>query len=384
MQKLKIACVFLCVTLLLSTQLSAQLDFKKGFIVNLKGDTLKGYIKDQTFDKLSKQAVFKHSRKAKAVTYLPSEIKAFAFNDGDVFESFEIDYCSIDAKGRIENQRINRYLNQVIDGAITLYELTTEDHPLFIRKAGGGLQLLCYKEITATEVYDRKGSLREAKPGKKYCDANGERLKERDGQYYQISRDYIEVLKNTMADCNGVQVEDQTPLKRSEIAQLVLEYNKHCAPETYQRFLARQKRAPVGRFTIYSSSPTPYFSDFGGVGGGAMLEIGGETFSANFGAEYVLGEKNAEEYNYKLFIATLRLNYRPFKINKFSPYVFTGMSMNATSRNVEIKNFKQKHFIDFELGLGVDYLLSDRLFLKGEMAYPHFPNLRLGIGMIIK
>jgi len=383
MQKLKNALAFLCVTFVLSIPATAQFDFRKGFIVNLKGDTLHGFVKDQTFDKLSKQAVFKPSRKSKTITYLPGEIRTFGFNDGDIFESFEIEYCTAPAKDEGRPVKLNRFLNQVIAGEITLYELTTDEQPLFIKKEGGALELLCIREVLVSVVYDKKGNIETPKPGAKYWNEKGERLKERSGQYFEISKDYVETLKEAMADCNRVRVEDALLLKAKAIANLVLAYNKHCAPESYQRFIASQRKAPIGRFSIYSSSPTPYLADFGGIGGGAMLELGGETFSANFGAEFVLGSKNAEVYNYKLFIATLRLNYRPFKANRFSPYVFSGISMNATSRNVEIEDFKQKHFIDFELGLGADYMLSERFFLKGEVAYPHFPNVRLGVGMMI-
>ncbi len=368
-----------------SIQISAQFDFRKGFIVTLEGDTIKGFVKDQTFDKLSKQVIFKITRNTDPIIYLPSEIKAFSFADGDVFESFEIDYTCNDRKGNTKSVSNRRFLNQIIGGELSLYELTSDEKPLFIKKEGQALKLLCLSEEEVTKVYDENGVPRTPQPGSKYKDSYGRKLIERDGKFYQLTDEYINVLKTELAACNKVVVDNKLPLQQKEIAALVLEFNKQCAPESYQKFINGQKNAPIGRFTIYTSVPTPYYNSYGGIGGGAMIEMGGETFSANFGMAYVIGKKDAEEeYNYKMFVATLRGNYRPFKSKKFSPYIFTGISMNATSRRVEIKDFKKRHFVDFEIGAGVDVMLSDRFFLKGEVAYPHFPNVRLGVGMLIK
>lgn len=385
MQNLKIAIAFLCAILMCSIPLSAQFDFRKGFILTNEGDTIQGFVKDQTFDKLSRQVLFKIEKNVTPIVYLPADLKAFAFNDGDVFVSFDIDYTGADHKGNTTGKSSRRFLNQVIEGEISLYELTSEEKPLFIQKEGQVLQLLCLKEVLVTKVYDENGVPREPKPGAKYKDMDGRKLIEREGQFFRLTNEYIDILKSEFSSCDRVVVKEKIPLRKKEIAALILEYNKQCAPESYQRFIDRQKKSPVGRFTVYTSSPTPYYEKFGGVGGGAMIEMGGETFSANFGMEYVIGSKNAvDEYNYKMFITTLRGNYRPFKSGKFSPYFFTGISMNATSRRVDIAGFKKRHFVDFEIGGGVDIMLSDRFFIKGEVAYPHFPNARLGIGMKIK
>ena len=387
MQNLKIAFAFLCATLIVSTQLIAQFDFRKGFILTSKGDSISGFIKDQPFEKLSKQVVFKMSRKGSANTFSATELLGFGFDDGDVFESSEIDYTTATRKGKTTDVSIVRFLNRVADGKIALYELTENEMPLFIKKENGRLQLLCLQEVLVATVYDENGVPQKPQSGQKYKDSNGRRLVERDGQFYQITNEYINVLKSEIADCDKVKVKDDLPLTRNAILELVMKYNKYCAPEAYQRFLDRQNNALVGRFTVYTSMPMRYFNDFGGVGAGAMIELGDGPFSANFGAEYVIGKKNTTEnikYNYKLLIATLRGNYRPFKNKKMSPYLFAGVSMNATAQKVYIENIQRRNFIKLEVGAGVDYMIGDRFFVKGEVAYPHFPNVRLGVGMLIR
>jgi len=385
MQNLKIATAFLCAVLLSITQISAQFDFQKGYIITLNGDTLNGFVKDQTFDQLSRQVVFKKSRKANSDTYLPAELKAYGFNDGDVFESFEIEYTSATRRGKTKEVSLVRFLSKVVDGALVLYELTDKERPLFIKKGDGPLMLLCLREALVTTVYDENGAPKTPESGRKYYDNNGNRLIERDGAFYRLEDEYKTLLKEQVADCEKITVSKKLPLKRRNIENLVNRYNMYCAPEAYQKFMNSKKQSPLGRFTMYSSVPFKYAKEFGGVGGGAMIEIGGQYFSASFGVEYVIGKKDAEkDFNYKLFSATLRTNYRPFGYKKLSPYVFTGFSMNATSRKVDIIAFRKKSFVDIELGLGADYYLSDRFYIKGEVAYPHFPNARLGIGMLIK
>ena len=336
--------------LICSLSLSAQFSYKKGFIINLQNDTLFGLVKDKGFEDLSQKVIFKADRKAIPETYLPADIKAFGFNDGDVFESFDISFQS----PGWETINDKQFLNRLVFGKISLYELTDYNHPFFIKKEGGKLHLLCLR-----------------KSGKK------------------IEKEYLDVLNLLMKDCPAVIVTDNIPLKRRALIDLVRKYNRQCSVgfsmENYEN-----ARMPRGSFTLFTGIPYPYIERYGGFGKGMMMEIGGKHFSAIIGVEHIKGVKDKTEevdFNYNFVSTLLRLNYRFFDSGKLSPYVFAGANFLWSSRTVDDEIFDYIHAKfdpTLEYGAGIDFFFTERFFLKAEVASPHFPNIRLGLGFLIK
>lgn len=81
---LQIFCVLLI--LIFSNKLHAQLNYKKGIVISLQNDTLKGTIRDGGGIRNSKVCVFKPENNGKKIRYYPDDIKSYIFN-GDKYYS---------------------------------------------------------------------------------------------------------------------------------------------------------------------------------------------------------------------------------------------------------------------------------------------------------
>lgn len=295
MQNLKTSSLLLGF-LICATITSAQISFKKGFIVNLQNDTILGLVKEKRFEDLSKKVIFKTSKKAEIQSFYPKDIKGFAFKDGDVFESFDVHF----QLSTWETISEKRFLSRLVFGEISLYELTDLNHPFFIKKEGGDLHLLCLRKTNK-----------------------------------DIEKEYLEILKLLMEDCPAVIVSDNLPLKRTALIKLVHKYKSKCTTG-YPADKMEKAKSPVGRFTLLASLPGAYIEKYGGLGTGGMLEMGGRRFSVVLGFEGVKGVKNkADEvpFNYSFLSMMLRLNYRVYDGEIFSPYVFAGRNFMTVKKN---------------------------------------------------
>jgi hypothetical protein len=98
--------------MLFSFLLNAQLNFKKGYIVNNANDTLYGLINDGGTISNTKVCLFKPNRNANTTKFTPDEIKAYRFTNDKYYCTKEIFY-----KG--ENRKY--FLEVLIAGKMNLY-----------------------------------------------------------------------------------------------------------------------------------------------------------------------------------------------------------------------------------------------------------------------
>ena len=70
--------------------LSANNTFKDGFIINLYGDTIKGYLLEQSSINASKKCVFKTGSDKEKVVYSPNDILGYRFINGKYYISKSI------------------------------------------------------------------------------------------------------------------------------------------------------------------------------------------------------------------------------------------------------------------------------------------------------
>jgi hypothetical protein len=119
--------------LIFTKALTAQTDFRSGYVIKLSGDTLHGKIDYQSDLLMSKNCKFEYGGN-RITNYLPDSIIAFKFIDGRYYVSREI------------NEK-REFLECLIDGRISVFYMRDEegDH-YFLDKEGLELTELPYKE----------------------------------------------------------------------------------------------------------------------------------------------------------------------------------------------------------------------------------------------
>jgi hypothetical protein len=89
-------------------------NYKRGYIISLKGDTIQGYLLPQNSINASKKCNFRETPDADEKVYSPSEISAYRFIDGKYFVVRQI----TDA----ENQTTqNVFMEFFIKGVVSIY-----------------------------------------------------------------------------------------------------------------------------------------------------------------------------------------------------------------------------------------------------------------------
>ena len=152
--------------LLLSPIAHAQTNFKSGYILNLKGDTIKGDIDAREWDVNPDMVVFKPNTGEEKTTYTPSDIKGFGVYNNVDFEQHELpitlDYidpnkASVSARPKTEVR--NMFLKVVTTGkALNLYSYTDLIKTRFIvlNKATRNAEELIYHLYTDQNVSFRR------------------------------------------------------------------------------------------------------------------------------------------------------------------------------------------------------------------------------------
>ena len=88
-------------------------DFKPGYIISLKGDTLQGMIDYRNDLKMSKTCRFIPKNATSEVVYKPNEIKGFRFENGKFFVSRDLK--------AVDNQPVTLFLEYLIHGKVDVY-----------------------------------------------------------------------------------------------------------------------------------------------------------------------------------------------------------------------------------------------------------------------
>lgn len=104
---------FILITLLLSgLNLFSQSNFKEGYIVNLQGDTLKGYVDYNTASQNTKRCTFKLSIEGKSTIYTPTEISSYSIVGVRHFDSRYLEVA--------DNNKV--FIEKIISGNISLFK----------------------------------------------------------------------------------------------------------------------------------------------------------------------------------------------------------------------------------------------------------------------
>ncbi len=177
--------------------LSANNTFKVGYIINLHGDTINGYLLDQSSIKASKKCVFKTTLDGDKIVYTPNDLLAYRYIDGKYYISKQISRSQDNVKEPV-------FMEFFIKGIACIYYYVNEkgEH-YYIEKIPFGLVELSDLDLTTEN------------------DNKGESI-------------YKGKLRIIMADCPEIENEiNNTQLNYSSLVKLAKDYhNRVCTDES--------------------------------------------------------------------------------------------------------------------------------------------------------
>lgn len=130
MKKLNILFVLLFASAII--HVSAQSDFRKGYIITLEGDTVHGEIDYRGDKRMANLCTFRQGRDASKQEFTPNEIQAYRFVDSKYFVSKELN-------GK------KYFFEYLIKGQLNIYYLRDEESKYYIEKEGVGFVDLPYE-----------------------------------------------------------------------------------------------------------------------------------------------------------------------------------------------------------------------------------------------
>ncbi|MCI4669512.1 MAG: hypothetical protein MRZ79_15365 [Bacteroidia bacterium] len=175
----------LLVSLLCLSAIS-QKNFQPGFIIDLKGKKLQGYIDFQNWEITPNKISFKESTNASTINYNPTQIREFQV-EGEKYISAKValeispvgSVSRLDRNSELKLSEETVFLRVLIEGEKSLYhhKISSSKENFFI-KDKGEFKLLVYKEYV---------------------------LEKEDGAYLKTQNDsYISLLNDYLNDCGNV------------------------------------------------------------------------------------------------------------------------------------------------------------------------------------
>ena len=361
--------------------IQAQQIFSPGFLINNNGDTLRGFVLDAAYEVQSRQVTFKKGENAKSEVYKPTEIRGFGL-DGADYRSSPVAY-SEKVKGTTGTRKVSetRFLRKIESGTIELFKLDISDinYVLYVSKNGGSLQQLYMVINTVEGIEGRKQSTILASD-------TVTRAPELIRGDYVYRRFYYATLQQLTGDCPKFTKQELPELKDNLIAKFVQKYNKTCGISTTITDKKAGKRygfSPViglggarksvvkdGRFTPPLSRPDGYYNASLGIHFSNNLESKrlSQELRINVG-----GDGDSGFWEVQVRANTL---FRP--ANRLSPYATVGIGFaRRYGVNTSISYDRIARLL---LALGVQYKVSNHVFLRAETGFPDLPGFNFTVG----
>jgi hypothetical protein len=100
------------IVLLFSYYASGQLNYKKGYLITFKNDTIPGFIRDRGEIRNATKCMFKEHKKSVVIKYTPNEIKSYRFINGKQYHSIQVFQ---------KEEFRNAFAEVLINGELNLY-----------------------------------------------------------------------------------------------------------------------------------------------------------------------------------------------------------------------------------------------------------------------
>ena len=190
---------FFCIILACSFfKLSAQGDYRPGYIITNSKDTIHGFVNNQVGLKNYRQCQFKKSKAGYSTDYAPSDIYGYRFSEGKYFISKEMPTKEGSKKVFVE---------MIIDGRLSLFRY---NNAYYAEKEGEATVYIL--ENTETEVI-----------------VNEEKA-------FKENKEYVGILNMLMSDCRDQNLKIQSVrLKERSLTKLFEDYNE-CQGVAYENY----------------------------------------------------------------------------------------------------------------------------------------------------
>ncbi|WP_224999361.1 outer membrane beta-barrel protein [Cesiribacter sp. SM1] len=178
--------------LFLSLNAYAQSNYRPGYIITIKGDTVAGFINYKGNKSSAKSCEYKKGLSGDVITYKPFDLKGYGFVNDKFFQSIEI--RSTDNNGVSKDQL---FVEVLVRGVVSLYR---DPSAFYIAKGDSTLHKLVVREDL--EVIDGKKMLRR-------------------------STHHIGILTYMMHDCGRLKEKiERIFIEEKDLTKLVEEYNR--------------------------------------------------------------------------------------------------------------------------------------------------------------
>jgi hypothetical protein len=178
---------------LLGFRVSSQSNYKNGFIIDNKGDTVYGLIKNLSLIGISQKCWFRKSEKSEAVCYTPYNIKAFSYINGKYFVSKLI---------KVGKDIQPTFLEYLISGKANLFYRKDEkgDH-YYLQNENDSIYELLNSEV---EIYKD------------------------DVKYVHYKNEYIGMIKIIFKDCPEIRTEiNKSEFSHESLINLTKDYHNY-------------------------------------------------------------------------------------------------------------------------------------------------------------
>jgi hypothetical protein len=183
----------LIIIVLLGIRVSSQTNYLNGFIIDAKGDTTIGFIKNLSLIEMSQKCWFKTSDMSEAICYSPPTIKAFRFINGKYFESKVI---------MVGTEIKPIFLECLVNGKADLFSSQDKNgEHFYLQNENDSIYELLNSEI---EIYKD------------------------DAKYSKYKNEYIGMMKLIFEDCPEIRTQiDKSEFRHKNLITLTKDYNNY-------------------------------------------------------------------------------------------------------------------------------------------------------------
>ena len=342
--KLLLCILFFCVV---NTTFS-QSDFVKGYVILNNSDTLNGFLNQDIENNLSKHVAFSDNENGNPVKeYSSTDIQAFYFNGGNLFESISI----TDVNG-LPAVYFAKY---ILKGYYNLYSFRRNDVQYFIIKHEDTTYLLYDDIVFPSGTLDTKGNY----------------------------RNQLLFLSRSCGNLTG-QV-PQLSYSENVLTGFVHKINDCVAPGNTSSTIGVKTRSKVDFYVYAGGLP---LGDKYEYTGRALARISipsvSKTTFINAGISYMSTKKPEEVYNKKVDFLTNMFNVGLTIQNNFTtgviqPYIELGIGLSSTKTkdmSKENAQFESHTSADLIAAVGIEGYVTKKLAIKADWRYElmlHYP-----------